>query len=263
MDIHILKGGIGKQIAFTSILDKLKEEICVSSKYYRLFEDIPIVKGLYPEASIEIVENKRIFNCFNKIHYVDPYFSNFLKGHMHIIEAYHEVYGLKCDGLYHNCDFSAEQIHYYSKFIQELGEFVLVQFTGSVKSEKILLNRNLDQKTAQQIIDILKYDLKLNVVDVNEGQSIYKNTFSPRKSIGYREYLLMIKYCKGFICIDSSLNHMSAYKKNPAKGVCLWRDEYYSKLFRYSHNTNIMSKLPLKMTFDAQDVIDAYQDTAK
>lgn len=263
MDLHVVKGGIGKQIAFTSILDKFKDKVCVASFYPRVFEDISKVEEIYPDPSIEMIANKLIYSGFDNIKYVEPYFNNFLKGEMHLIEAYHECYNLRCDGLYHNCDFSDEQIHYYSRFIEELGDFILVQFTGSDKTNDLVMSRNLNFKTAQEIINIICHDLKLKVIDVNDGQSIYENTFVPRKPVNYREYLLMMRYCKSFISIDSCLNHMSAYKNRPVAGVCLWRDKDYSKLFSYPQNSNIMSDLPLKMSFKTQIIVDALNDILK
>ena len=263
MDLHVVSGGIGKQIAFTSILNKLKEKVCVASAFPKIFEDISFIEEVYPFPSLENPVNRITYNSFENIKHVEPYFNNFLKGDRHIIDAYHECYNLNCDGLYHNCDFSAEQIHYYSKFIDELEDFILVQFTGSDKTNSLVMSRNLNDKTAQEVINIINHDLKLKVIDVNDGQSRYENVFVPRKPVQYRQYLLMMRYCKSFISIDSCLNHMSAYKNRPVGGVCLWRDKDYAKLFSYPHNSNIMSDLPLKMNFKSQIVVDNLQDILK
>tara|TARA_R100001460_G_scaffold107408_1_gene156135 strand:- start:34 stop:828 length:795 start_codon:yes stop_codon:yes gene_type:complete len=256
MDLHVVSGGIGKQVAFTSVLNKFDEKVCVSSHWPDVYKDNIHVEEVYPSTHLSHHGNEFLYKNFKNIIHVEPYCGNMLKGGMHLIEAYHEKLGLKCDGLYHTVNFSKESERYYSKFIEELEDFVLVQFTGSDKGEYLLGDRNLNKELSQEIINVIRFDFNIKVIDVNEGQTIYENIFTPRKQPQYREYLMMMKHCKTFIGIDSSLNHMSAYQSNPISGLCLWRDKAYAKMFEYPHNTNIYSKLPAKMNFDKNYLFD-------
>lgn len=260
MDLHIVHGGIGKQIMFTSILNKLTEKICISTYWNKVFINHPMVESIYPDYGWDNYNMSKLYREFENIIHVEPYFGNFLKAEKHLIESLHEKYNLPCDDLYHTVTFSEEELHYYKKFVEELGDYILVQFTGSDKDNNKSLNdlgsRNLDLKVAQEVINILSKDLGKRVIEVNNGNQQFENTFIPRKIPQYREYLVMTKYCQSFISIDSCLNHMSAFKDNPKKGVCLWRDTEYGKLFEYPHNTNLYSELPLQMKFNAQTIVD-------
>jgi len=260
MDLHIVHGGIGKQIMFTSILNKLTEKVCISTYWDKVFINHPMVETVYPDYGWDNYNMSKLYREFENIIHVEPYFGNFLKAEKHLIEAYHEKLNLPFDGLYHTVSFSQKEEHYYSKFIEELNDYILVQFTGSDKDFNRELNqlgsRNLDLDNAQEVINILSRDLGKRVIEVNNGNQQFENTFIPRKIPQYREYLLMTKYCQSFISIDSCLNHMSAFKTTPKKGVCLWRDPEYGKLFEYPHNTNLYSNLPLQMKFDAKTIVD-------
>lgn len=260
MDFHVVHGGIGKQIMFTSTLDKITEKICVSTYWDKVFINHPMVESVYPDYGWGTYDMSKFYREFKNIIYVEPYFGNFLKGGQHLIESYHEKLNLPFDRLYHTVTFSKEEEHYYSKFIEELGDYILVQFTGSDKDFNKELNalgsRNLDLNTSQEVINILSRDLGKRVIEINNGNQQFENTFVPRKKLEYREYLLMTKYCQSFIGIDSCLNHMSAFKDAPKKGVCLWRDSEYGKLFEYPHNINLYSELPLKMSFNSQRIVD-------
>jgi len=265
VDLHFVQGGIGKQIAFTSVLNKLKEKVCVSTFWNKIFINHPMVECVYPEYGWGNYSMFKFFQEFENIIHVEPYYGEFLKGKKHLIECYHDKLGLTFDGLYHTVTFSEEEEHYYSKFIEELGDYILVQFTGSDKDFNRNLDelgsRNLDLETAQEVINILSKDLGKKVIEVNNGNQQFENTFVPRKTPEYREYLMMAKHCQSFIGIDSCLNHMSAFKDSPKKGVGLYRDKEYGMLFEYPHNINLYSKLPLKMKFDAKNIVDSLVKT--
>ena len=261
MDIHISQGGIGKNIAFTSILNKLTQKICVSSYWSDVFKYHPMVDTVYPDYGWGNDYNKIFFSKFEKVIYHEPYFGSFQKGDMHLIEAFHEKYNLPFDGLYHTVSFHDQEIQSYQDMQNQLGNFVLVQFTGSDVDFQRNINelgtRNLRLETAKEVVDILTHDYKLNVVEVNNGQKQFENTvIINNRNLSYRDYLNLMRFCKSFISIDSCLNHMSAFKENPKKGVCLWKSEDYSKLFAYPHNVNLYSEIPLQMKFSTQTIVD-------
>lgn len=260
MDLHIVYGGIGKQIMFTSILPKLPEKVCISTYWGNVYVHHPKVEAIYPDYGWGNYNMTSFFKNFENIIHVEPYYGEFLKGDMHCIEALHRKLNIPFDSLYHTVTSSEQELHYYSKFIEELGDYILVQFTGSDKDNNKELNqlgsRNLDLQVAQEVIDILTHDLNLKVIEVNNGEQQFQNTFVPRKIPQYREYLIMTRYCRSFIAIDSCLNHMSAFKDSPKVGVALWRDPEYGKLFEYPHNVNLYSNVPLQMKFNAKYIID-------
>tara|TARA_E500000318_G_scaffold90144_1_gene87902 strand:+ start:189 stop:1007 length:819 start_codon:yes stop_codon:yes gene_type:complete len=259
LDLHIINGGIGKNIMFSSILDKLENKICISSYWHNLFNNHPVIEACYPDYGWDYYGMKQFYDNFDNIVFTEPYLGNFLKRKTHCIKAYHELLNLKCGDLYHNLHFSNEEIENTKKFVQQLGDFVLVQFIGSDKDFNKDINalgsRNLSLETGQEIINIIVNDLGLSVIEVNNGILNFNNTLATQK-LEARDYCLLTYFCKSFISIDSCLNHMSAFKDHLKKGVGLFRDSEYGVLFEYPHNINLYSKLPLKMKFDAKTIVD-------
>ena len=99
MNTYIIEGGIGKQVAFTAIIDALvkkdKEKIQVHSPYVDIFGGNTNVKFALDANTIPI-HDKRILDSQN-ICYCEPYKANFIKGEYHIIQSYCKLFGVKYD----------------------------------------------------------------------------------------------------------------------------------------------------------------------
>ena len=120
--------------------------------------------------------------------------------------------------------------------------------------------RGLIKEQAQNIVDVLNFDLKLNVLNVFSTKNLLTNTAKIEKTtLNYMNYAHLLKYAKGFIAIDSSLNHMSANKFSNTKGVVLWNDENVMERFYYNKNINMTSNTPRVMRFNINEVIDNFQ----
>jgi len=97
MNTYIIEGGIGKQVAFTAIIDALvkkdKEKIQIHSPYVDIFGGNTNIKFAL-EANTIPVHDKRILDSQN-ICYCEPYKANFIKGDHHIIQSYCKLFGVK------------------------------------------------------------------------------------------------------------------------------------------------------------------------
>ena len=97
MNTYIIEGGIGKQVAFTAIINALvkkdKEKIQIFSPYVDIFGGNTNVKYALDSNTIP-VHDKRILDSQN-ICYCEPYKANFLKGDHHIIQSYCKLFGVK------------------------------------------------------------------------------------------------------------------------------------------------------------------------
>ena len=66
MNCYIVEGGIGKAIAFTSIVDALAEkdggEICISTPYPDIFGGNPKIKWVFDSTTIPLTD-QRIQDC--------------------------------------------------------------------------------------------------------------------------------------------------------------------------------------------------------
>ena len=97
MNTYIIEGGIGKQVAFTAIIDALvkkdKEKIQILSPYVDIFGGNTNIKYALDANTIP-VHDKRILDSQN-ICYCEPYKANFIKGDHHIIQSYCKLFGVK------------------------------------------------------------------------------------------------------------------------------------------------------------------------
>ena len=250
MNTYIIEGGIGKQVAFTAIIDALvkkdKEKIQIHSPYVDVFGGNTNVKFALDAHTIPH-HDKRILDSQN-ICYCEPYKTNFIKGEQHIIQSYCKLFGVKYDEKMRPKMFTD---HYKNdaKRIAGDDDFIVVQFTGGqapagFNPQNNYLGggdptRNYNQFLAQKVIDriVEKYeDLKiLNFSLPNEPE--YKKTERP-ELIPFAQWheILKLSNCKGFISVDSCLNHFA--RSAGRKGVVIWGGTRWTQ-FGYKQNINI------------------------
>ena len=131
MNTYIIEGGIGKQVAFSAIIDALvkkdKEKIQVHSPYVDIFGGNTNIKYALDANTIHVLD-ERILNSQN-ICYCEPYKANFIKGEQHIIQSYCKLFGVKYDEKMRPKMFTD---HYKdpAKKIAGDGDFIVVQFSG-------------------------------------------------------------------------------------------------------------------------------------
>ena len=97
MNTYFIDGGVGKQVAFSAIIDALakkdKDKIQIHTPYVDVFGGNPNVKLAFDAGSIylhdqRIKDSDKIFHC-------EPYKSEYLKGEKHLIEMYCKLFGVK------------------------------------------------------------------------------------------------------------------------------------------------------------------------
>lgn len=262
-DIVVCQGGIGKNITFTSVISKFEKPIAIATAHPDVYKYNPNVCGVYPIPYwLDKDYNKFFFNHFENILNPDPYFSDFLRGEQHLIESFHDLCGFKTDKLENELFFSEKEEEDISHIIKAISPFVMVQFSGSdiaiMTDIEANGTRSLNNKQAQEIINILNFDLKYNVVNVFEKEDIFKNTCKIEFPLNHRIYSLMVRYCTSFIIIDSFLQHASADKFCEKKGVVLWGSSDLN-MFGYKKNTNLKSSLPHRMVFNTNQIIDSFK----
>jgi len=250
MNTYISEGGIGKQIAFTAVIDALvkkdKEQLQVYTHHQDIFRSNPNVKNILdanviiPEHDKRILESEDIFFC-------DPYRSNFIKGKIHIIQSYCELFGIKYEEKMYPKIFTD---HYKADAKQVVGddEFIVIQFSGG---QNIInfhpqiphitndWNRNYPPFFVEKVIGLIKdkhEDLKiLNFSFSNEPT--YKETerLNPISFAQWHE-ILKRPNCKGFISIDSCLQHFASSAGR--RGVVIWGGSRWTQL-GYKQNINL------------------------
>jgi len=262
-DLYVLQGGIGKNICFTSCIDALGK-VNIMSTWPKLFKNHPNVNFSYDYMFNPTFDKTSFFNKFNNVYAIEPYDPHFHKNKIHLIKNFKRLCGIdQGEEIYNELYFTESEEEDIQHIVSSLGNYVLVQFMGSDEQSietDFIGSRGLIREQAQEIVNILNFDLKLNVLNVYSSVDLLQNTAKIEKTkLDYMNYAHLLKYAKGFIGIDSSLNHMSANKFCSTKGVVLWNDENVIERFSYDKNINMITHTPSVMRFDVNKVIDNFQ----
>ena len=261
----ILEGGLGKHIAFTALIPKLKKkygELQIYTPYVNVFAFNPDVKMAFDSNTLplrhpDIIDGDIVF--------AEPYKSNWQKGKQSLLQSYAELLGIKynpktdvpkmfTENEQENVEKVKEQL--------ELDKFIVVQFTGGQTSIGFnpqqqyvggtAVDRNYPIYLAQAAINIFKEKYPdiavLNWGMPNEPQ--YHNAIP--LDVDFRIMHALAKESSGFISTDSSLQHIM--KSVGKSGVSIHGETAFHQ-FGYDTNTrmNAFAKDEWDFNIDTQD----------
>ncbi|BAQ91094.1 putative glycosyl transferase [Pelagibacter phage HTVC111P] len=246
LNTYVVEGGVGKCVAFTSLIPKLrkKSEVQIYTPYIDCFAGNPDVK-LALEETLPL-QDPRIMASDN-IYYSEPYKSNFQFGKQHLIESYCELHNVDFDKSMKPKIYTDRHKDSVKEWLDknEIKKYILIQLSGGqskwnyadgVQYQNINPNRNYQPFLAQQLINMLLEEYKdttiINCVLPNEPH--YQGTI--RCDLHWSQIHEMLKGSEGFISIDSCLNHFSASAEK--HGVVIWGSTRWTQ-FGYSHNKNL------------------------
>jgi len=246
LNTYIVEGGVGKCVAFTSLIPKLKKksEVQIYTPYIDCFAGNPDVK-LALEETLPL-KDPRIMASDN-IYYSEPYKSNFQFGKQHLIESYCELHNVDFDTSMKPKIYTEQHKDSVKEWLNknEIKKYILIQFSGGqpkwnyadgVQYQNINPNRNYQPFLAQQLVNMLLEEYKdttiINCVLPNEPH--YQGTI--RCDLHWSQIHEMLKGSEGFISIDSCLNHFSASAEK--HGIVIWGSTRWTQ-FGYSHNKNL------------------------
>ncbi|BAQ91065.1 putative glycosyl transferase [uncultured Mediterranean phage uvMED] len=246
LNTYVVEGGVGKCVAFTSLIPKLrkKSEVQIYTPYIDCFAGNPDVK-LALEETLPL-QDPRIMASDN-IYYSEPYKSNFQFGKQHLIESYCKLHNVDFDKSMKPKIYTDRHKDSVKEWLDknEIKKYILIQFSGGqpkwnyadgVQYQNINPNRNYQPYLAQQVVNMLLEEYKdttiINCVLPNEPH--YQGTI--RCDLHWSQIHEMLKGSEGFVCIDSCLNHFSASAEK--HGVVIWGSTRWTQ-FGYSHNKNL------------------------
>ena len=246
LNTYVVEGGVGKCVAFTSLIPKLrkKSEVQIYTPYIDCFAGNPDVK-LALEETLPL-QDPRIMASDN-IYYSEPYKSNFQFGKQHLIESYCKLHNVDFDKSMKPKIYTDRHKDSVKEWLDknEIKKYILIQLSGGqskwnyadgVQYQNINPNRNYQPFLAQQLINMLLEEYKdttiINCVLPNEPH--YQGTI--RCDLHWSQIHEMLKGSEGFVCIDSCLNHFSASAEK--HGVVIWGSTRWTQ-FGYSHNKNL------------------------
>jgi len=246
LNTYIVEGGVGKCVAFTSLIPKLrkKSEVQIYTPYIDCFAGNPDVKMAF-ESTLPL-QDPRIMASDN-IYYSEPYKSNFQFGKQHLIESYCKLHNVEFDTSMKPKIYTDQHKDSVKEWLDknEIKKYILIQLSGgqskwnyadNVQYQNINPNRNYQPFLAQQLVNMLLEEYKdttiINCVLPNEPH--YQGTI--RCDLHWSQIHEMLKGSEGFISIDSCLNHFSASAEK--HGVVIWGSTRWTQ-FGYSHNKNL------------------------
>lgn len=250
LNTYMVEGGIGKNIAFTAVIDKLAEKdgepIQVFTPYMDVIANNQNVKMGYEGGSIPLT-HPEIMKSDNII-YAEPYKSNFVFGKQHLIESYCELLNIEYDvdmrpKIY--SDYTSDIAKDFLKKREITGPYIMVQFTGgqspinwqqSPQYMNHMPLRNYPHFLANKVVQMLreKYP-NTAIIDCtlpNEPSYPDTNKFEGPWIVLHE----LLKNALGFVSIDSMLQHMST--SAGTKGVVMWGSSGWNQ-FGYPENTNL------------------------
>ncbi len=250
-ETYMLEGGLGKHVMFTAMIETLAKKsktgkINICSPYGDVFQNNKFVQfnfGIEDQMSMEFKKYS------SEIIFREPYKSNFIIDNEHLL-----YYWAKELGIEYNKDWLPTNIDVQDKNIlskvdslkNELGDFILVQFTGGqpavgfdpeadYQQGPMHFQRNYPIQFAEILVNKIKTKYPdLNIIDFslpNEHQGL---TNAGRIDLPYIGYAELLKHSKAAIGIDSSLIHMAAANDKKSiglyGGIPAWKFGWHSNI---------------------------------
>jgi ADP-heptose:LPS heptosyltransferase len=260
-----ITGGVGKHVSFTSLLPSLKnkyENIYISSIYGDIFKGNPYVKEVNPKVDKTFYKNI-ILSDNTKIVLGDLYdYEPFLKKKIHMLKAWGDLGEIEIDNpmnLKTELYMTEHEKFIVDKVINELriktkNKFIMIQLNGGQSPHNFDLNHekeftffNEESKRYYPFdyyVELIK-KLKENYPEytivryglINESipNEISNMILNIQPAILYKNYYWISQYAKHVICIDSSLQHMTAGIK---PSVVIWGNTK-PEHFGYSIHKNL------------------------
>ena len=262
--VFIVEGGIGKNIMATAVVSKIKEKY--SDKKL-------VIVTAYPDIYLYNPKVSRVYNMSNAVYFyddnigedtivikVEPYLSyDYLNQNKHLMRVWCDVLGLECSEMPQpELFFTKDEYDMAFDYVGQITggwrrPLVMFQWIGGLvpadasteeikKAHMMMARRFLDKELAQEIVEKL----------VKEGNTIVEVALPNfpriervlRVNTNLRQVLVLLKYAKTFVGIDSFLQHASATKSLFKKGVVLW-GATNPKCLGYEHNVNLENQCEL------------------
>ena len=246
----IIGGGVGKHIAFSSLIPSLREkygDITLVNSYPMIFHNNPDVYRNYTTDHQFLYEDHL---SDLDVYKVEPYDSNeYRKEKMHLIDTYAKLLKLdkydKTPKLYISKQEEAETINFINNNIKT--NYILLHIFGGVSlytpqnvNQKQSFSRDYPIELAQELVYKIRQKYPgLAVLQIGfQTEPMLKDVININNA-PIRSLFPLVKYCKTFIGIDSCVQHISAAFNK--KGIVLWGGTDPTKL-GYDHNINLEIK---------------------
>ncbi|MGH1460647.1 MAG: hypothetical protein ACRBB6_01300 [Neptuniibacter sp.] len=279
-NLYTIKGGIGKCVAFTALIEQLAKKdgkkIVVGAGYPGVFNAHPNVagtlKGITEQAITPVADQ------FDNIVWREPYVSNYCKGNSHILDEWAKLYGMKpLKGGGYNSRPDLVVPEGFQKQSEELKSriekpFFIVQWTGGQPPNNFnnkkkypdnYLTKGRNVRNYQEIMLALAEEYPdhqfLIFALPNEPIEVPASLKSRvlRAKAGVLAFADLLRSADSFIALDSCLQHFGAARQIDKKGVVLWGQTTRPERIGYSCHTNLNSSDDDQVIVPVPDVLDS------
>lgn len=285
-NLYTIKGGIGKCVAFTTLIEPLAsrdgKKIAVGCGFPGVARFHPKVAGTLPSITPEAITP--VADKFDDIVMREPYQSNYCKGDRHILDEWAKLYGLpplQEGGFHARPDLyvpppAAEQAEKLNSQLKR--KFFIVQWTGGQPPQHAKRNgkypdnsltRGRNVKNYQAIMAALAKAFPKHVFllyalpnepvqmpDVLKGRIVRANT----QALVYAD---LLRYADGFVGLDSSLHHFGASRQINKKGVVLWGKKTTPERIGYAFHVNLNSSAENEVIVPPEQVVTALRKASR
>jgi len=265
-NLHVVMGGIGKNIIFTSLISGLckkdnVDKISMMTAWDYIFKNNKQVNNVEP-ANVDFRYVQELEKYDNIIYY-EPYLSNYAKDNdLHILNAWADMYGIdRVQNIpYINVDKIESKYDISSEFTKK--EYCVVQFNGAKGGmPEAFVNEPKDYRLdlVQKLVHKLKNVLDLDVVCLrhdNEPKPEGIITFGPDpNNDSLLNIIPLIKKSKFVITIDSALMHLSALTNT--KTIVLWNEsQTRPQRIGYNKHTHLCCNNDIAIDIDVTNILE-------
>lgn len=276
-NLHVVMGGLGKTVLFTSLLPSLCEKddtdkVSIMTAWPFVFQFNKYVHGIEPPAGWQFLAE---LTMYDNIIYHEPYLSNYIKeADLHILDAWADMYGIDRVPPKPIVNFNPDSFFEEEGLIDEYElsepfqkkEYCVVQFNGGKSGGPTDRNEPRDYRLdlVQKLISKIRNQLDLDVVcfrhevDPKPSNTI---TFKSKTERGTLGIVPIINKAKFVVCIDSALMHLSALTDKNEKTIVLWNyGQTTPERIGYKFQTNIIHNSDMVLDVDPQIVFDKIQE---
>lgn len=259
--IFQVQGGLGKSIASTAFVRKIKEKypsskLIVVTHWTDVFLNNPYVDELLHFSKLRGIYNTHIHG--KKVMYLiqDPYsFSAHINKEEHLLQSWFSMINERYNGELPELYFDIKEKQYYSQQFKTPKPLFVIHPNGGVangKNDKYNWARDIPPNVVQQIIDRYKDNYTMAVIRTKD-QIKYNDCVDLIEK--WREVSIALSFAKKRLLIDSSFQHIAAAMNLPS--VVLW-SVTDPDVFGYKIHTNIKSN-PHNKDVDTDGVFSKYE----
>jgi len=241
--IFHVDGGIGKNIAATSVCKSISEEypdrkLVVVTAWPEVYLHNPKVFRVYRFGNLPYFYDDYIKDKDTKVFRLEPYHAeDMLYRRKHLVEVWCDLFKIPCRGIKPEIYLTERELLFAERAINKDGPILLIQPFGGAENQThpYSWSRDLPPAFAQEIVDSVKGNFSKILHIRRDNQPQLNNVINVSDSL--RNLFCYIYLSDKILAIDSMVQHAAAAFKKPATVGWITNSPV---VFGYSIHDNIL-----------------------